>query len=38
MLPLKVVIPAEDWLLAVEIRPAELRGYVVVNLENCTIR
>ena len=26
MLPLKVVIPAEDWLLAVEIRPAELRG------------
>lgn len=38
MLPLKVVIPAEDWLLAVEIRPAELRGYVVVKLENCTIR
>ena len=38
VLPLKTVIPAEDWLLAVEIQPADLRGYVQVNIENCTIR
>ena len=38
VLPLKTVIPAEDWLLAVEITPDDLRGYVRVNIENCTLR
>ncbi len=38
ILPLRTVLPAEDWLLSVEIEPADLRGYVTVQIKNCTIR
>ena len=38
ILPLRTVLPAEDWVLVVDIRPSELRGYVVVDVQNCAIR
>jgi len=38
VLPLRTVLPAEDWVLVVDIRPSELRGYVAVDVQNCAIR
>ncbi len=37
-LPLKAVLPAEDWLLSIDVRQADLRGYVDVVVSSCTIR
>lgn len=38
ILPLQAIIPAEDWLLLVNISLSDLRGYVNVTIKNCAIR
>ena len=37
ILPLRTILPAEDWVLVVDIQQSELRGYVVVEVQNCAI-
>ena len=37
-LPLKLVIPAEYWLLKAEITESNLRGYVRIMFEQCSLR
>jgi len=37
-LPLRTILPAEDWVLVVDIQQSDLRGYVVVEVQNCAIR
>jgi hypothetical protein len=37
-LPLKLVIPAEYWLLKAEITESNLRGYVKIMFEQCSLR
>ena len=38
ILPLRTILPAEDWVLVVDIQESDLRGYVVVEVQNCAIR
>ncbi|GIR77672.1 MAG: hypothetical protein CM15mP80_02970 [Alphaproteobacteria bacterium] len=38
ILPLRTILPAEDWVLVVDIQQSDLRGYVVVEVQNCAIR
>ena len=37
-LPMRTVLPAEDWLLLVEVDSAELQGYVSLTVKNCAVR
>lgn len=38
ILPLRTILPAEDWVLVVNILPSDLRGYVSVGVQSCAIR
>jgi hypothetical protein len=37
-LPMRTVLPAEDWLLLVELDSSELQGYVSLTVKNCAVR
>lgn len=37
-LPMRTVLPAEDWLLTIDITEGELRGYVNLRVNNCALR
>ena len=37
-LPLDIVIPAEHWLLKAQIKESNLRGYVRITFEQCSLR
>ena len=38
ILPLRTILPAEDWVLVVDIQQSDLRGDVLVEVQNCAIR
>jgi len=37
-LPMRTVLPAEDWLLLVELDTSQLQGYVSLTVKNCAVR
>ena len=37
-LPMKVIVPAEDWLLKAHVTESNLRGYVGITFEKCSAR
>ena len=38
ILPISTVLPAEDWLVKIDITEGELRGYVDLSLQHCALR
>jgi len=38
ILPISTVLPAEDWLVKIDISEGELRGYVDLSLQHCALR